>query len=115
MIKLNKEQVKYIKKQYLTKPSQKTYCKKFEQYGGNITFLVEGVKYVLSYNATGAYTDYIEFGETYNSGIMHKGNNVRSMDKHHKFNHSEYKLHNKIDNKFEVLHGGRFNPKDFQK
>ena len=44
-----------------------------------------------------------------------KGNNVRSMDKHHKFNHSEYKIQKQIDNKFEILDGGRFNPKDFQK
>jgi hypothetical protein len=40
---LDKKQVKYIKKHYLTRPAQKTYCKKFEQTGGNITFIVEGI------------------------------------------------------------------------
>ena len=35
----------------------------------------------------------------YNSGKMHKGNNVRSIDKAHKFNHNEYKVHKQIDKK----------------
>ena len=60
---------------------------------------LDGNLYTLRYTATGAYTNYIEFGEHYNTGFMHKGNNVRSMDKHHKFNHTEYKLHKQIDKK----------------
>ena len=99
MKKLTKLEIREIKRLYLQKPTQKTLCKKCEQYGGNVTFQVEGKNYTLSYRPTGAYTNFIDFKMKYNSGIMHKGNNVRSMDKHHKFNHNEYKLHKKIDKK----------------
>ena len=101
MLKLNKNQVKFIKKNLLTEKQRKSRAiKQFEQTGGNITFKgLDGNLYTLKYTATGAYTNYIEFGEHYNTGFMHKGNNVRSMDKHHKFNHTEYKLHKQIDKK----------------
>tara|TARA_B100000963_G_scaffold252286_1_gene221029 strand:- start:5396 stop:5701 length:306 start_codon:yes stop_codon:yes gene_type:complete len=101
VIKLDKNQVKFIKKNLLTEEQRKSrVIKQFEQTGGNVTFKgLDGNLYTLRYTATGAYTNYIEFGEHYNTGFMHKGNNVRSMDKHHKFNHTEYKLHKQIDKK----------------
>ena len=99
MRKLSKLEVREIKKRYLQRPAQKTYCKKCEQYGGDIKFKVDGETFVLSYKPTGAYTNYVEFKMKYNSGKMHKGNNVRSVDKAHKFNHNEYKIHKQIDKK----------------
>lgn len=101
MLKLNKNQVKFIKKNLLTEKQRKSRAiKQFEQTGGNITFKgLDGNLYTLKYTATGAYTNYIEFGEHYNTGFMHKGNNVRNMDKQNKFNHTEYKLHKQIDKK----------------
>ena len=100
-LKLDKKQVKFIKNNFLTEKQRKSRAiKQSEQTGGVITFPgLDGNLYTLRYTATGVYTNYIEFGEHYNSGIMHKGNNVRSMDKHHKFNHTEYKLHKQIDKK----------------
>jgi|TARA_A100001015_G_scaffold14356_1_gene16782 hypothetical protein len=99
-LKLYKLEVRNLKK-YVIKPSKedKTRIKKLEQQGGKISFNVNEKEYILEYTATGVYTNYIEFREHYNTGFMHKGNNVRSMDKHHKFNHTEYKLHKQIDKK----------------
>ena len=99
MRKLSKLEIREIKKKYLQLPNQKTLCKKCEQYGGDIKFQVEDKTYILSYKPTGVYTDYVEIKLKYNSGIMHKGNNVRNMDKFHKFNHNEYKTHKNIDTK----------------
>ena len=95
MNKLTKEEVKYIKKHYLTRPAQKTYCKKFEQTGGNITFIVEGIKYTLNYDATGAYTDWVFNGMSHRGGIMNRGAGPLVQDKYNKINHTENKLINK--------------------
>ena len=115
MIKvISQKELLNLKRNYFT-PPQKTLCKKFEQTSGQFDFIVNGKKYLFKHDGSKAYTNFTESKMKYNSGIMHKGNNVRSMDKHHKFNHSEYKIQKQIDNKFEILDGGRFNPKDFQK
>ena len=49
MRKLSKLEIREIKKKYLQLPKQKTYCKKCEQYGGDIKFKVDGETFVLSY------------------------------------------------------------------
>jgi hypothetical protein len=96
---LSKLEIRDIKKRYLQRPHQKTLCKKCEQYGGNVVFLVEDKKYTLSYLPTGAYTDFVESKHSHNTGTLHKGNNSRNMDKWNKFNHEEYKTHKNIDKK----------------
>ena len=98
MRQLDKKELLELKRNYFS-DNQKTLCKKFEQYGGDIKFKVDEETFVLSYKPTGAYTNYVESKMKYNSGTMHKGNNVRSMDKFNKFNHNEYKVHKSIDKK----------------
>jgi|TARA_B100001094_G_scaffold253785_1_gene252326 hypothetical protein len=95
---LDKKELLELKRNYFSS-TQKTLCKKFEQTGGSFTFKVDDSKFVFKHDGSKAYTDFEESKLKYNSGIMHKGNNVRSMDKHHKFNHNEYKVHKSIDKK----------------
>ena len=98
MRELDKKELIELKRKYFT-PAQKTLCKKFEQCGGEFIFNINEKKYILRYKSSKAYTNYIESKQKYNTGILHKGNQVRNMDKYHKFNHEEYKLHKKIDKK----------------
>ena len=42
MNKLEQKQLQFLKKNHFT-PEQKTYCKKFEQYGGNFSFKVNNI------------------------------------------------------------------------
>tara|TARA_Y100000389_G_C16982350_1_gene280929 strand:- start:113 stop:415 length:303 start_codon:yes stop_codon:yes gene_type:complete len=95
---LDKKELLELKRNYFT-PAQKTLCKKFEQNSGQFDFIVNGKKYLFKHDGSKAHTDFEESKLKYNSGTMHKGNNVRSMDKHHKFNHNEYKVHKSIDKK----------------
>ena len=95
---LDKKELLELKRNYFN-PVQKTLCKKFEQTSGQFDFIVNGKKYLFKHDGSKAYTDFEESKLKYNSGTMHKGNNVRSMDKHHKFNHNEYKVHKSIDKK----------------
>ena len=95
---IDKKTLLYLKINHFT-PKQKTLCKKFEQKSGQFYFIVEDKKYLFKHDGSKAYSNFIESNLKYNTGIMHKGNNVRSMDKHHKFNHTEYKTHKQIDKK----------------
>lgn len=96
MNKLEQKQLLFLKKNYFT-PVQKTLCKKFEQYGGTFSFIVDDQKYKLSYKQSKAYTDFLFESIKNNTGTMHKGNNVRVQDKYGKINHAENNLINKID------------------
>jgi hypothetical protein len=96
MLQLNQKQLLYLKKNYFNL-NQKTLCKKFEQYGGEFTFTVDNQKYKLSYNQSKAYTDFLFESIKNNTGIMHKGNNIRVQDKYGKINHTENNLIRKID------------------
>tara|TARA_Y100000389_G_C17098867_1_gene334892 strand:- start:259 stop:558 length:300 start_codon:yes stop_codon:yes gene_type:complete len=96
MNKLEQKQLQFLKKNHFT-PEQKTYCKKFEQYGGNFSFKVNNKKYKLIYKQSKAYTNFIFESQKYNTGIMHKGNNVRIQDKYGKVNHAENNLIKQID------------------
>lgn len=96
MNKLEQKQLSFLKKNYFT-PVQKTLCKKFEQYGGTFSFIVDDQKYKLSYKQSKAYTDFLFESIKNNTGTMHKGNNVRVQDKYGKINYAENNLINKID------------------
>ncbi len=96
MNKLEQKQLLFLKKNYFS-PKQKTLCKKFEQYGGTFSFIVDNQKYKLSYKQSKAYTDFIFESTKNNTGIMHKGNNVRIQDKYGKVNHAENNLIKQID------------------
>ncbi len=96
MNKLEQKQLLFLKKNYFT-PAQKTLCKKFEQYGGTFSFIVDDQKYKLSYKQSKAYTDFLFESIKNNTGTMHKGNNVRVQDKYGKINYAENNLINKID------------------
>ena len=58
MQKLEQNQLLFLKKNYFTS-KQKTLCKKFEQYGGSFTFVINEQKYKLVYKQSKAYTDFI--------------------------------------------------------
>ena len=96
MNKLEQKQFLFLKKNYFTS-KQKTLCKKFEQYGGTFSFIVDNQEYKLSYKQSKAYTDFLFESTKNNTGIMHKGNNIRVQDKYGKINHTENNLINKID------------------
>ena len=96
MNKLDKKQLLFLKKNYFTS-KQKTLCKKFEQTGGAFSFIIDGKKYKLSYKQSRAYTDYLFESTKNNTGIMHKGNNVRIQDRYGKVNYTENNLIKKID------------------
>lgn len=100
-ITINKQEVKYIKKHFLSEKQRKSRSiKQAEQVGNTfITFPgLDGKTYKLIYRTpTKTYTNYMDFKEIYNTGIMHKGNNVRVQDKYGKINYTELNLHNKID------------------
>ena len=96
MNKLDKKQLLFLKKNYFTS-KQKTLCKKFEQTGGTFIFIIDGKKYKLSYKQSRAYTDYLFESTRNNTGIMHKGNNVRIQDRYGKVNYTENNLIKKID------------------
>ena len=96
MNKLEQKQLLFLKKNYFSS-KQKTLCKKFEQYGGTFSFIVDNQKYKLSYKQSKAYTDFIFESTKNNTGIMHKGNNVRTQDKYGKVNHTENNLIKQID------------------
>ena len=55
---LDQKQLLFLKKNYFTS-KQKTLCKKFEQYGGEFTFIVDDIKYKLAYNQSKAYSNFI--------------------------------------------------------
>ena len=93
---LNQKQLLFLKKNYFSS-KQKTLCKKLEQYGGTFSFIVDNQKYKLSYNQSKAYTDFLFESTKNNTGIMHKGNNVRIQDKYNKINHTENNLIKRID------------------
>ena len=57
----------------------------------------DGKKYKLSYKQSRAYTDYLFESTKNNTGIMHKGNNVRIQDRYGKVNYTENNLIKKID------------------
>ena len=96
-----KQEVKYIKKHFLTEKQRKSRSiKQAEQVGNTfIDFIgLDGKTYKLIYRTpTKTYTNYVDFKEIYNTGIMHKGNNVRVQDKYNKVNHAENNLIKKID------------------
>ena len=96
MNKLEKNQLLFLKKNIFT-PKQKTLCKKFEQYGGTFSFMVDDQKYKLSYKQSKAYTNFLFESIKNNTGTMHKGNNVRIQDKYGKTNNTELNLINKLD------------------
>ena len=96
MNKLEQKQLLFLKNTIFT-PKQKTLCKKFEQYGGTFSFIVDNQKYKLSYKQSKAYTDFLFESIKNNTGIMHKGNNVRIQDKYGKINYAEENLIKKID------------------
>ena len=96
MNKLDQKQLLFLKKNYFTS-TQKTLCKKFEQTGGVFSFIVDNQKFKLSYKQSKAYTDFLFESTKNNTGVMHKGNNVRLQDKYGKVNHAENNLIRKID------------------
>ena len=96
MNKLEKKQLLFLKNNIFT-PEQKTLCKKFEQYGGVFSFKVDNKKYKISYKQSKAYTNFLFESTKNNTGIMHKGNNVRIQDKYGKVNHTENNLIRQID------------------
>ena len=96
MNKLDQKQLLFLKKNYFTS-KQKTLCKKFEQTGGTFSFIIDGQKYKLSYKQSKAYTDFLFESTKNNTGIMHKGNNVRIQDRYGKVNYTENNLIKKID------------------
>jgi|TARA_B110000467_G_scaffold93028_1_gene84033 hypothetical protein len=101
VIAINKQEVKYIKKYFLSEKQRKSRSiKQAEQVGNTqIDFIgLDGKTYKLIYRTpTKTYTNYVDFKEIYNTGIMHKGNNVRVQDKYGKVNHAENNLIKKID------------------
>jgi hypothetical protein len=99
MRQLTKKELLELKRNYFT-PTQKTLCKKFEQTGGQFTFkVINDVKFMFRHDGSKAYTDFEESKLRYNSGFLHKGNNVRKMDRYHKFNHNEYHMIKNLDAK----------------
>ena len=101
MNKINQKQLLFLKKNYLNS-HQKTLCKKFEQYGGEFSFKVNNKNYKLIYRQSKAYTNYLFESQKNNTGIMHKGNNVRIQDKYGKVNYTEENLIKKIDKKLNI-------------
>lgn len=93
---INKKQLSYLKKNYL-KPSTLTHIKKLEQQNGTITFQVNSITYTLHFKNSKTQTNFIFNNTKHNTGIMHKGNNIRVQDKYNKINHTENNLINKID------------------
>jgi hypothetical protein len=102
MQKLEQNQLLFLKKNYFTS-KQKTLCKKFEQYGGSFTFVINEQKYKLVYKQSKAYTDFIFDSIKNNTGTMHKGNNVRIQDKYNKVNYAEDNIIKKIDNNLKEI------------
>jgi len=96
MNKLEQKQLLFLKKNYFTSV-QKTLCKKFEQYGGEFNFKVENKPFKIIFKQSKAYTNFLFESIKNNTGIMHKGNNVRVQDKYGKINYTELNLHNRID------------------
>jgi hypothetical protein len=96
MRQIDKKQLTELKRSFT--PTQKTLCKKFEQYGGTFMFERDGDKFRITFGATGVYTDFMFKKQKYNTGRLHKGSQVRTMDKWNKFNHEEYKVLKTIDN-----------------
>ena len=101
VIAINKQEVKYIKKYFLSEKQRKSRSiKQAEQVGNTqIDFPgLDGKTYKLIYRTpTKTYTNYVDFKEIYNTGTMHKGNNVRIQDKYGKVNHAENNLIKKVD------------------
>ena len=101
VIAINKQEVKYIKKHFLSEVQRKSRSIKQAEQIGN-TFIefkgLDGKTYKLIYRTpTKTYTNYMDFKEIYNTGTMHKGNNVRVQDKYGKVNHTENNLIVNID------------------
>ena len=98
VLEVNQKQLLYLKKNYLN-VKQKTYCKKFEQTGGEIIFLVEDIKYKLIYKQSKAYTDFV-FNQDYmkhRGGIMNRGAGPLVQDKYGKINYTEENIIRQLD------------------
>ena len=98
MNSLDQKQWLFLKRNIFT-ASQKTLCKKFEQYGGSFTFIIDDKKYKIKYESSKAYTDYI-FDQDYmkhRHGSMHRGAGPLLQDKYGKVNHQENNMIKKLD------------------
>ena len=90
-MRISKLELRVMKRSFT--PANKTRCKKLEQQGGNMNIVYEGKDYTLVYDKA---REVITLNAN-NTGIMHKGNNVRSMDKWNKINYEENKVIDQID------------------
>ena len=100
MNKLEQKQLLFLKKNYFTS-AQKTLCKKFEQYGGEFTFKVENKPFKIIFKQSKAYTNFLFESIKNNTGVMHKGNNVRVQDKYGKINYKEENTIKQLDKKIK--------------
>ena len=97
---LDQKQLLFLKKNYFTS-KQKTLCKKFEQYGGEFTFIVDDIKYKLAYNQSKAYSNFV-LNQDYmkhRGGIMNRGAGPLVQDKYGKINYTEENIINQLDKK----------------
>ena len=97
---LDQKQLLYLKNNHFSK-GQKTLCKKFEQYGGNVNFTIDNKKYQLCYKQSKAYTDYVFDNLLTLTNKMSRGQGPLKQDKYGKNNYAENELIRKLDNKLK--------------
>ena len=96
---LTTEQLRYLKRNVFN-AKQKTYIKKCEQTSGELTYKIDGKTYILKYEASRAYTNYM-FGKLKHNdvGVMNRGGGPLLQDKYGKVNYEADKIARKIDKK----------------
>mgnify|MGYP003138571207 FL=1 len=96
---LTTEQLRYLKRNVFN-AKQKTYIKKCEQTSGELKYKIDGITYILKYEASRAYTNYV-FGKLKHNdvGVMNRGGGPLLQDKYGKVNYEADKIARKIDKK----------------
>ena len=96
---LTTEQLRYLKRNVFN-AKQKTLIKKCEQYSGQLTYKIDGETYILKYEASKAYTNYVFSKLKHNDvGVMNRGGGPLLQDRYGKVNYEESKIIRKIDKK----------------
>ena len=99
MKKIPEKQLRYLKRNVFN-AKQKTLIKKCEQYSGKLTYKIDGETYILKYEASKAYTNYVFSKLKHNDvGVMNRGGGPLLQDRYGKVNYEESKIIRKIDKK----------------
>mgnify|MGYP003994097699 FL=1 len=104
MHELSKEEVTFVKKNYLTEKQRKgRHIKQCEQVGGDILFKgLDGEEYTLRYKQSKAYTDYVFSKLKHRDvGVMNRGAGPLVQDKYGKINYKEENTIKQLDKKIK--------------